>query len=147
MNKVFKYIVIDILRNKTVLFYTLFLMVICIFNRLRNSHSDLWANSNRHDHDPNRMFIVRYFCCHFNAGYSFYTRQSKRDRKSNFVMAVFCIDLRWTCSIPFVSIFLISFRKDFFGTTFGFIISLFVLALWVIIPLIISTKKFQTKDL
>ena len=37
--------------------------------------------------------------------------------------------------------------KDFFGTTFGFIISLFVLALWVIIPLIISTKKFQTKDL
>ena len=37
--------------------------------------------------------------------------------------------------------------KDFFGTTFGFIISLFVLSLWVIIPLIISTKKFQTKDL
>ncbi len=28
MNKVFKYIVIDILRNKTVLFYTLFLMVV-----------------------------------------------------------------------------------------------------------------------
>jgi Cu-processing system permease protein len=37
--------------------------------------------------------------------------------------------------------------KDFFGTTFGFIISVFVLVLWVAIPLFISTRKFQTKDL
>ena len=36
--------------------------------------------------------------------------------------------------------------KDFFGTTLGFIISIFVLILWVIIPLFISTRKFQTKD-
>lgn len=37
--------------------------------------------------------------------------------------------------------------KDFFGTTFGFIVSIFVLVLWIAIPLFISTRKFQTKDL
>jgi len=37
--------------------------------------------------------------------------------------------------------------KDFFGTTFGFAISLIALLLWAAIPLLISTKKFKVKDL
>lgn len=37
--------------------------------------------------------------------------------------------------------------KDFFGTTLGFIVSIGVLLLWVIIPLMVSTAKFRTKDL
>lgn len=37
--------------------------------------------------------------------------------------------------------------KDFFGTQLGFIIALFVLILWAIIPLWISVKKFKNKDL
>ena len=37
--------------------------------------------------------------------------------------------------------------KDFFGTQVGFIIAVFVLTLWAIIPLWISVKKFKHKDL
>ncbi|MFZ7116448.1 MAG: ABC transporter permease [Bacteroidota bacterium] len=37
--------------------------------------------------------------------------------------------------------------KDFFGTTFGFGVSLLALSLWAFVPLLISTKKFRTKDL
>lgn len=37
--------------------------------------------------------------------------------------------------------------KDFFGTQVGFIIAIFVLILWAIIPLWISVKKFKNKDL
>ncbi len=37
--------------------------------------------------------------------------------------------------------------KDFFGTTFGFNISLLILCCWAIIPLGISLKKFNRKDL
>lgn len=37
--------------------------------------------------------------------------------------------------------------KDFFGTQVGFIIAIFVLMLWAIIPLWISVKKFKNKDL
>jgi Cu-processing system permease protein len=37
--------------------------------------------------------------------------------------------------------------KDFFGTTIGFIISLMVLVLWIVIPAWLSTRKFNRKDL
>ncbi len=37
--------------------------------------------------------------------------------------------------------------KNFYGTTLGFIVSVFTLILWIAIPLFISTKKFETKDL
>jgi Cu-processing system permease protein len=37
--------------------------------------------------------------------------------------------------------------KDFFGTTAGFIISLMVLILWIVIPAWLSTRKFNRKDL
>ena len=37
--------------------------------------------------------------------------------------------------------------KDFFGTTIGFGVALLALSLWAIVPLLISTKKFRTKDL
>jgi Cu-processing system permease protein len=37
--------------------------------------------------------------------------------------------------------------KDFFGTTFGLVISFVLLLLWAIIPFLISMKKFKTKDL
>jgi len=37
--------------------------------------------------------------------------------------------------------------KDFFGTTAGFIISLLVLILWIVIPAWLSTRKFNRKDL
>lgn len=37
--------------------------------------------------------------------------------------------------------------KDFFGTIQGSLISFFVLTLWVILPLYVSTKKFRKKDL
>ena len=37
--------------------------------------------------------------------------------------------------------------KDFFGTTLGFGVALLALSLWAIVPLLISTKKFRTKDL
>ena len=37
--------------------------------------------------------------------------------------------------------------KDFFGTQVGFIIAIFVLIFWAIIPLWISVKKFKNKDL
>ena len=37
--------------------------------------------------------------------------------------------------------------KDFFGTKIGFLLSLIALILWAAIPLYISTRKFQTKDL
>ncbi|MDZ4759069.1 MAG: ABC transporter permease subunit [Bacteroidota bacterium] len=37
--------------------------------------------------------------------------------------------------------------KDFFGTTYGFNISLLILCCWALIPLGISLKKFNKKDL
>lgn len=37
--------------------------------------------------------------------------------------------------------------KDFFGTQVGFIVAMFVLILWAIIPLYISVRKFKNKDL
>nr|WP_294929512.1 ABC transporter permease subunit [uncultured Flavobacterium sp.] len=37
--------------------------------------------------------------------------------------------------------------KDFFGTTIGLIISLFLLILWIAIPFFISVRKFNKKDL
>lgn len=37
--------------------------------------------------------------------------------------------------------------KEFFGTTIGFVISIFILGLWALVPLLLSTKKFKTKDL
>jgi Cu-processing system permease protein len=37
--------------------------------------------------------------------------------------------------------------KDFFGSLFGSVIVTIILLLWIIIPIWISTKKFQKKDL
>jgi Cu-processing system permease protein len=37
--------------------------------------------------------------------------------------------------------------KDFFGTRIGFIVSLLVLLLWIVIPLWLSKRKFNRKDL
>lgn len=37
--------------------------------------------------------------------------------------------------------------KDFFGTTAGFTIALFVLVVWIIVPLSLSTRMFNHKDL
>ncbi len=37
--------------------------------------------------------------------------------------------------------------KEYFGNGIGIIISLLLLVLWVIIPFILSLKKFKTKDL
>ena len=37
--------------------------------------------------------------------------------------------------------------KDFFGTTAGFGLAILVLMLWAIIPLAISVRKFNRKDL
>ena len=37
--------------------------------------------------------------------------------------------------------------KDYFGTTLGYIISLLILLAWIVIPLIISLRKFNRKDL
>jgi Cu-processing system permease protein len=37
--------------------------------------------------------------------------------------------------------------KDFFGTNLGLALSFFLLLLWIIIPFIISLKKFKNKDL
>lgn len=37
--------------------------------------------------------------------------------------------------------------KDFFGTATGLIISLFILALWMICPLLLSLRRFNRKDL
>ena len=37
--------------------------------------------------------------------------------------------------------------KDFFGTTAGLIISVMVLLLWILIPVWLSTRKFNRKDL
>jgi len=37
--------------------------------------------------------------------------------------------------------------REFFGTTLGVIISFIGLACWIIVPLIISLKKFKKKDL
>ncbi|WP_396171819.1 ABC transporter permease subunit [Flavobacterium sp.] len=37
--------------------------------------------------------------------------------------------------------------KDFFGTSFGLIVSFLLLCLWAIIPFYISLKKFKNKDL
>ncbi len=37
--------------------------------------------------------------------------------------------------------------KDFFGTYMGFIFSIVVLLFWIILPVWVSTRKFNTKDL
>ena len=37
--------------------------------------------------------------------------------------------------------------KDFFGTTYGLIVSFLLLCLWAIVPFTISLKKFKNKDL
>lgn len=37
--------------------------------------------------------------------------------------------------------------KDFFGTPLGLIVSFLLLALWIVVPFIISLKKFNKKDL
>ncbi len=37
--------------------------------------------------------------------------------------------------------------KDFFGTTTGIVISFFTLLLWIVLPLLFSTRKFIRKDL
>ncbi|OWP83613.1 ABC transporter permease [Flavobacterium columnare] len=37
--------------------------------------------------------------------------------------------------------------KDFFGTTWGLIISFLLLGFWALIPFVISLKKFKSKDL
>lgn len=37
--------------------------------------------------------------------------------------------------------------KEFFGTRTGFIISLFVLGLWIVVPFKLSMRKFNRKDL
>ena len=37
--------------------------------------------------------------------------------------------------------------KDFFGTRIGFIVSMLVLLLWIVIPLWLSKRKFNRKDL
>lgn len=37
--------------------------------------------------------------------------------------------------------------KDFFGTTIGLIVSFLLLCLWVVLPFIISLRKFNRKDL
>ena len=37
--------------------------------------------------------------------------------------------------------------KDFFGTNLGIIISFSVLLMWILAPLALSLKKFNTKDL
>ncbi|MFK7048618.1 ABC transporter permease subunit [Flavobacterium columnare] len=37
--------------------------------------------------------------------------------------------------------------KDFFGTTWGLIISFLLLSFWALIPFVISLKKFKSKDL
>lgn len=37
--------------------------------------------------------------------------------------------------------------KDFFGTNAGLVVSFLLLLLWIVIPFLLSTKKFKTKDL
>jgi Cu-processing system permease protein len=37
--------------------------------------------------------------------------------------------------------------KDFFGTTYGLLVSFLLLCLWAIVPFAISLKKFKSKDL
>ena len=37
--------------------------------------------------------------------------------------------------------------KEYFGNGTGIAVSLFLLVLWVVIPFLISLKKFKTKDL
>lgn len=37
--------------------------------------------------------------------------------------------------------------KDYFGTNWGLLISFFILTLWVVIPFMISLRKFKRKDL
>lgn len=37
--------------------------------------------------------------------------------------------------------------KEFFGTNIGFVISIFVLAMWIAVPFMLSLRKFNKKDL
>ena len=238
MNKVFKYIVIDILRNKTVLFYTLFLMVVSftlfsfeentakgllsllniilfigyfvskllvnIFNRISLSYEGLYpvlalsfafligcgipiliyeptatglimiltgcllsvifvaismlgtvSTRDKAKGIGKAILLWLYFALIFDGLILFLLFQFSEYPLEKLMMVISGfnpIDLsRITVLLRLDVSALMGYTgvvfKDFFGTTFGFIISLFVLSLWVIIPLIISTKKFQTKDL
>jgi len=37
--------------------------------------------------------------------------------------------------------------QSFFGTTYGFIITILVMLLWIAIPVSLSLRKFERKDL
>jgi Cu-processing system permease protein len=40
-----------------------------------------------------------------------------------------------------------AFYKNFFGSSFGILFSIFILLLWVIVPFLLSLRIFSRKDL